>query len=403
MEFFKKDELKLLWPFYFDALFVNILYLYPIFYLIYFRDIGLSLAQIGLLGSAWSLAAVLFEIPTGAIADIFGRKASTILGMFLSGTMMAITIFFTNFYMLFVLFFVRGMVGTLSSGADQAWVVDLLHHKKRKNLVHEYFVKIHSFVSVGVLISGILGAVLVKRFGLGVIWPVTGGTIILSSIVFLFGQEYFVRKKQRIRERAKELFSHSKESIKYSIKNKSLFLLLIVGMITMTTTFFSSDITWFPFLQNLGFQEHWFGYLVSASFALGIFIPYLTKPLSKKIGSYKKYLILFLMIQLTLLLTVGLIGSLIFAIIIYLLFFYTYDFYHPVNTTFYQQLVPGKMRATIGSFKNMTYSIVAIFIFPLVGFIADKIGPQSTIFIGAFILIPAIYLYSLIKEKGEVR
>jgi len=48
MIFFKKDELKLLWPFYFDALIISILFIIPAFSILYFLGIGLSLTQIGL-------------------------------------------------------------------------------------------------------------------------------------------------------------------------------------------------------------------------------------------------------------------------------------------------------------------------------------------------------------------
>jgi MFS family permease len=148
----------------------------------------------------------------------------------------------------------------------------------------------------------------------------------------------------------------------------------------------------------LGFQEHWFGYLFSATFAFGIFIPYFTKPLIKKIGGYKKYLMAVLSLMFLLLFLIGFINSFVFVIVIYILFMSMYDFYGPVREIFFQKFVPGKMRATIGSFKNMITALAVIIAYPLVGFVADKIGPQYTIFIGAFILIPVIILYSKIKE-----
>lgn len=398
MGFFKKDELKLLWPFYLDALFVSILFIFPAFYIIYFRNIGFSLTQIGFLISSMSLAGVLFEIPTGAVADIFGRKFSTILGLFLSGLAMISIMFFENFYLLLFLFFLVGMAGTLVSGADEAWIVDLLHHKKKKNLIHEFYSKRHSFMSVALLMAGIIGALLVKKFGLGIIWPITGGSIILTSIIFLFGKEHFIKKKQSIKKHTKKLLYHTKNSISYSLKHKAISLILTASVIIMFMMIFAGDITWYPFLQDLGFQEHWFGYLFSAAFAFGIFIPYFTKPLIKKIGGYKKYLMAALSLMSLLLFLVGFINSLVLVIIIYILFMSMYDFYGPVREIFFQKFVPGKMRATIGSFKNMITALAVIIAYPLVGFVADKIGPQYAIFIGAFILIPVIILYSKIKE-----
>jgi len=398
MGFFKKDELKLLWPFYLDALFITILFIFPAFYIIYFRNVGFSLAQIGFFISSMSLAGVLFEIPTGSIADIFGRKFSTILGLFLSGLAIISIMFFENFYLLLFLFFLVGMAGTLVSGADDAWIVDLLHHKKKKNLIHEFYTKRHSFMSVALLMAGIIGALLVKKFGLGIIWPITGGSMILTSIIFLFGKEHFVKKKQKYKKQVKKLLSHTKNSIKYSLKHKTISLILIASVIMMFVFVFAGDLTWYPFLQDLGFQEHWFGYLFSAGCFLGIFIPYFTKPLIKKIGGYRKYFVLILSLMFLLLFLIGFINALVLVIIIYILFISMYDFYGPVREIFFQKFVPGKMRATIGSFKNMTTALAAIIIYPLVGFIADKISPQYTIFIGAFVLIPIIILYSKIKE-----
>ena len=107
MAFFKKDELKLLWPFYLDSIVSTMLWLFPIFYVIYMKNIGLSLGQIGLLASSYALASLIFELPTGAIADIYGRKFSTILGMFLCGIVMTSTMFFNSFYIFLILFFLR--------------------------------------------------------------------------------------------------------------------------------------------------------------------------------------------------------------------------------------------------------------------------------------------------------
>ena len=100
-----------------------------------------------------------------------------------------------------------------------------------------------------------------------------------------------------------------------------------------------------------------------------------------------------------LLFLVGFINTLLLAIILFLLFMSMYDFFHPINSILFQKFVPGKMRATVSSFNNMVMSAAAIICAPLAGFSADKIGPQNTIFIASFILIPSIILYSRIKEK----
>lgn len=399
MRFFKKDEFRLLWPFYFNALIVSMFLLFGAFYIVYFKHIGLSLTQIGLLISSSGLATMLFEIPTGAIADIFGRKTSTILGIFLTGLIFLFVPLSQSFYFLLFVFFILGVFGSLASGADEAWVIDLLKSKKRAKLIHEFYTKRFSFVNFAMLMSGVIGAFLVKKFGLGVIWPVTGGALISSSIVLLFGQEFFTRKKHPLKEHTKKLISHTKKSLNYSIKDRTLSILLTISIITIFINMFTGPIVWYPLLLNLGFQEHWFGYLFSATFALGVFIPHFTKPLIKKLGGYKNYLIVVLLAMFLFLFLVGFINILLYLTILFILYTSMYDFYGPVRSIYFQKFVPSKMRATISSFRSMLGSFTVIIAAPLSGFVADKIGPQYTILFGSFILIPAIILYSKINDN----
>ena len=56
----------------FRALF-NARFYYPVFTVL-FLDFGLSLEQFALLNTAWAFAIVLAEVPSGALADLWGRK-----------------------------------------------------------------------------------------------------------------------------------------------------------------------------------------------------------------------------------------------------------------------------------------------------------------------------------------
>ena len=114
----------------------------------------------------------------------------------------------------------------------------------------------------------------------------------------------------------------------------------------------------------------------------------------------KKYLIITLALMAIILFATGFTRILIPVLLIYLLFNAIGDFFMPVDKVFFQKFIPTKMRATLVSFKSMAYSIGGIIAPPVAGFIADKITPQYTIFIASFILIPAIILYSKIKNSS---
>jgi len=403
MKFFKKDELKLLWPFYFVHLFLGIFMFHAAFMVPYFTGIGLTLTKIGFLISAAALAALIFEVPTGAIADIFGRKFSVTLGIFLAGVTLISFYFIQDFYLLLLLFFLLGIIGTLQSGAYDAWIVDLLKFNKRKKLVQDYYSKSASFMSIGLFISGFLGAFFVSIYGLSIIWLVTGTATILNAFIFLLAKEHFVKRKSTIKKQIKKTVKYSKDAIKYSFKDQTIRILLFIGFIGVIAGMFSSMITWYPYLQGLGFKNHWFGYLLSGTFALGIFSPFLVKPLMKKVKSYKKYLMALTFISAILVALVIFANILAIALALFLMLTFIGFIYGPADETFFQGLVPSKMRATITSFRSMWISIPAIIAPPLAGFIADKITPQYTIALSAIILIPVIVLFTRIKEDKRIK
>lgn len=72
MKIFQKNELKILLPFYLESFLAFIIQFVPAFALIYFISIGMDIVKIGFLMAMVPLASLIFEVPTGAIADIYG-------------------------------------------------------------------------------------------------------------------------------------------------------------------------------------------------------------------------------------------------------------------------------------------------------------------------------------------
>ncbi len=398
--FFKKGELALLWPFYLDDLIITIFYINSAFEIIYFKNIGFSLTQIGFLLSALGLSAFIFEIPTGVFADLIGRKKSTLIGLFITMVSIFLVFFFTNYYLLLFTFALWGLGLTFVSGAYDAWVVDLLHSNKKKELVQDYFVKQHSFYSFALLFSGLIGAWLVQIFGLKVIWIVTASSFIPSIIIFyLFGKESFVRKKRNFKNEIKKFVSHTKDSTKFASSHKIISSLILASGILVLVKSLSGFLTWQPLLQNYGFQDHWFGYLYSGMMFFGIFGPFLANRIEKKIGKKTTYLMGVLAITGITLFLISFVNSVIFFVIIFLVSYaLMLDLYHPIYKTFFQKHLPSRMRASVASFDSMVGSALFIVGMPLAGYLADNVGPQNTIFLASFLFIPLVIIFFRMKE-----
>src|SRR3989338_3354986 len=124
--FFKQGKLEILKPCYLTDFLAYIFHFAPIFYVVYLSQLGFSLFHIGLLLAIIPLISLIFEIPTGAIADLYGRKFSVLLGYFLEGLSFLLLFFVNDFFSILAIFAFLGFAQTLSSGAKEAWVVDLI-------------------------------------------------------------------------------------------------------------------------------------------------------------------------------------------------------------------------------------------------------------------------------------
>jgi len=391
---FQKNELKLLWPFYLDALISYLLFFLPAFQLVYFISLNFSMFQIGLFFSITSIFSLLFEIPTGAFADLYGRKKSVLLGFFIESIACLGIYFFTNFYVLLVLSALLGIGFTFSSGAREAWVTDLI--KNRNGLLKNYFVKIHTLTHFCGIFSGLLGALVVKFLGVASIWLFGSFSLLLSIIILLNGQENFVKKKIDIKNSFKNFKKQSLTAINYSRKHHVLFLFLIAG--TMASFVYGfEDLAWIPLLKNLGFEEYHFGYLWAMMSLIGMIASLVSSKLFVE-GKERLFMITTICIGAFFTMLILFVNSLIPAILILFAGLFFSRVGRPARRLYFHRFIPSRIRASVGSLESMLVSATGIISAPLGGLAVDFIGPQNTIFLSGILLIIPAFIYFKIKN-----
>ncbi len=401
MDLIEKYELKLMWSFYLEVFLCNILFLYPIFGILYFLDIGFSLTQIGIIMAMLNLAIILFEIPTGAIADIYGRKFSVILGYLLMGITWICVGFVSNFYLICGFVFLSGLFYTLTSGSYSAWFVDLLKVNKQGKKVHDLNSIQTAIASAGVIICGIIGSIVVGRFGLWITWPFTGGGFLISALVLTFAKEDFVRKKFYWKQALNKVFNQMNDSVKEVYKNNNIFYLILAGAFMCIGICFTSDISFYPLIKEAGLPVNYFGYLISVCFSIGLLVPLANKKLIDKFGGSKKYLVGLLVLLVLFTLPIIFINNLYGYITLFVIGWFLFIFYGTIRFSFFQSYLPSKKRATIDSIRSMAYSLIGVLVLPLAGYTVDTLGSKVAIFIGAIFYIPAIIIYLKVKKKKD--
>jgi len=394
---FKKDELKILWPFYLYYLILGLSMMIMPFLIIYFRNLGFSFFKIAVITSTFGISMFLFEIPTGAFADNLSRKYSVIIGFIISGISVIFIPLVNNFYLLLLLWTLTGLGMTFISGAEEAWVIDNLNHYDRKDLHHEFFIKSQSIASLGAVFAPIIGAILVKIYSISILWYVFGFGFILSAIIlWFFGKEMYKPEKSSISATLRKTWSKSRDGLKFSFKQKTIFLLMLGGIFVGLMA--CGDIGWQPFLVSLSMPVPVLGVLYSVMAALLIITPFLSKLLFKI--KVKNVLAASAFIRMILLLSLLLIYPPFYlvasAICILDSVFKTLK--DPLAQTYFHKFVPEDVRATVVSVGSMA-SHITYSVFELgAGVLLDVFGPQKILALGGLFGVFAIATYLKIKD-----
>lgn len=144
--------------------FFNARFYYPVMAIL-FLDLGLSLSQFALLNVAWAATSVLLEVPSGALADLVGRKRLVVFAAVLMVIEMGVFSFTpaTNLTLLFWLFMlnrvISGAAEACASGADEALVYDSLKSVGREGEWPRVLERLARWQSGGFFFAMILGAV----------------------------------------------------------------------------------------------------------------------------------------------------------------------------------------------------------------------------------------------------
>lgn len=396
---FDKKELKVLWPFYADSFIGTIFYLLVPFLMLYLIDIGLSFTNIGLLMAIWPLSSMIFEIPTGVIADRYGRKFSVITGWILCGLITLMVPISNNYIFLLIMFALLGASSSLISGAYDAWVVDLLKYKGMKNYYSHYFTKRQSLLNLALVLSGLIGAVVVKQWGLTSLWFFSGATLVLTSIFLSFGEERFNLKNRKI-EHLGGAYRHAKDSFREILGNRKVSLLIFASFFMTIAIVLNNTVSWTPLLKMQGLQDYQFGYLWSLGSLIGVIAPFISQKMAKN-GRERNTLILitfaFILIGILAIFSNILVMSIILAVVAISIM----DFKRPVWLHYFHNQISSKKRATIGSMESLLGAFGGAMATVIMGLLIDNFGAKGAIVSSAFFGIIVLIIYFKIKSDKK--
>lgn len=198
-------------------------------WVIFLTNQGISLLEVALITTAYSLSIAVFEIPTGYIADRFGRKTSIIMAYMFQFAGIITFAFSMQTWQFMIGFAIWGIGMTMNSGAEQAWLYDEIkanpaytgNHDNRYQSVYGLMVTV-SFLS-STLAYGVGG--FLAEFSLRI-------PIVLTGLVFFFSGIWLSRVPEHSWNNTKKVSTKDTTVKAFSIlKHPEIMFLTIISMI----------------------------------------------------------------------------------------------------------------------------------------------------------------------------
>ena len=355
---------------------------------------GISPSEIFYLQIAFAMSMVFFEVPTGYFADIYGRKASMVVGAILQSIGIIAFSFAYGFWSFMLVEIVMGFGIALYSGANSALVYETL---KEENQVLKYKeiwgnMQFYNMMTVGV--SSVIGGFISDAYGMRyTIYASVPFYFILVAVALTFREPKRVKVTLK-RGYGKVFLTKVKEIF---IESHSLKWIVLYSALVLA---FNQSI--FPMYQNYfeltGLEVVYFGLIFASFQVVSAFSSKYAHKASLAIGERNILLLLPFVVGISYLLMGSYLwlGSFLFVYIQQ----FVRGFRIVVINDHINSLVESEHRATILSVESLFSKLMLSFMLLVWGVSLELISLAETlVFLGYFSLFIAGMIFYLIKHK----
>lgn len=371
--------------------------------------VGLNAFELVLVGTVLETSCFLLEIPTGVVADLYSRRRSVLIGIFLYGIGFILEGSLPWFVTVLLAQVVWGCGDTFISGALEAWIAS----EEKSRPMDKVFLRGNQIGQVGGMLGVILGTLLGN---LDLRLPIiTAGLLclILGLVLLRIMPE---TNFSPAREGKSSLFADMLGLFQVNlsfIKGAPVLLALLAitfcgglaseGFDRLSTAHFLED-TMMPSFGLLN-SVTWFGVMSLLGNGLGIFVSqFLIVFLEKRGTSSRTGVVLFTSAGYILSLILFALGkSFWFMLTVFLITGLMRSLKEPVLAAWMNEHIEERLRATVFSTNGQLDSFGQIIGGPLVGLVAQQFSVSWGLICTALLLLPALFLVPVAEKAGNIK
>ncbi len=373
---------------------------------IFLLDAGLTNLEAFAANAFFTVGMVIFEVPTGIVADTIGRRVSYLLG---TVTLAVTTLLYVllwqvegPFWAWAVVSMLLGLGFTFFSGAVEAWLVDALNATNFEGNLESVFGRGQVVGGAAMLTGSVAGGYIAQVTSLGVPFVLRGVVLLVMFVLaFVLMKDVGFTPAERIGvwngvERI------ASASIEYGWRVPPVKWIMLASPFTAGVGFYAFYALQ-PYLLDLWGNPEAYGIagLVAAIVAGAQIVGGLAAPLIRKLF-HRRTSALFV-IALATSVTLVLIGAferfwvVVGLIVIWGLLFAASM---PIRQAYLNGLIPSQQRATILSFDSMLGSSGGVVAQPVLGRSADVWGYPASYLLGGVISALALPFIVLSRRQN---
>ena len=373
---------------------------------IFLLDAGLSNLEAFAANAFFTAGMVLFEVPTGIVADTVGRRASYLLGTI---TLAASTLLYVllwqmdaPFWQWAVVSVLIGLGFTFFSGAVEAWLVDALTATGFEGELETVFGRGQIVSGAAMLTGSVAGGFIAQLTSLGVPFVLRGAVlVVMFAVAFRLMHDVGFAPEKGGRP-ITEMRKIASASIEFGWRVPAVKWLMVESLFTGGVGFYAFYALQPYLLELYGDPEAYtiaglVAAIVAGSQILGgVAAPWIRRRFQRRTSA----LIAMAATSTLTLALIGVVESLWPVIGLIVIWGLLFAASMPIRQTYLNGLIPSRQRATILSFDSLTSSVGGVWSQPVLGRAADVWSYPASYLLGAGISAVAVPALALSRRQN---
>ncbi len=385
------------WKTYAFAFFMNFQFWHSI-WVLYLRDYrGFSLTQITLLDVPFWLLIVLFEVPSGAFADRFGRRTSLILSSAFFSVAILIFGLSGNYLVILFSYSLWAFSLTFMSGADSALLFDSLKMLGREDEFAKVNGRVWAVMAAGALAGTISGAPMAEVTNLSFPIAISSVVAAMAMVMALLMREPPLHAGETVRY--VDLFRDARDIVWQRPAVRSFMAVAtILGVASFAPAVFFQQ----PFLDRHHVAVANFGFVQAPNLIAGVVTALLAYRIVRVAGRRGIYLWM-AGVLVGMFVLLGTVDT-VWAFAAFPAVVGIRNLLQPLAGDYLNQRVPSSHRATVLSVRSLLFSLALAPAEPLLGVVADHVSLLAVFRVSALtlaVVAPPILVWWLRADARE--